>query len=88
MTPDRTGPLTYWHCGGSIEHRSGSLTQQRAAQLFDFYVTEALAGSAAEDFPVAWFCARTAIELIEAILAATAWERSACTERVRLRGDS
>jgi hypothetical protein len=87
MTPERAGPLTYWHSGGSIERRLGPLTRQRAAELFDFYLAEALAALAAKEFTAAWFLARTAIEIADATIAAEAWRRSACARRVRLRGD-
>jgi hypothetical protein len=87
MSPERTGPLAYWHCGGSIEHRSGSLTRQRAAQLFEFHIAEALAGLAAKDFTAAWFCARTAIEIADAMFAAEVWRRSTGAAGIRLRGD-
>jgi hypothetical protein len=89
VRPDRPGPLAYWHCGGSIEHRSaGSLTQLRAAQLFEFYAAEALDSLAAGDFAAAEFCARTGIEIADAIFAAAAWRRTACAGSVRPRGDS
>jgi len=87
MIPERAGALAYWHSGGSIERRSGSLSWRRAAQLLNFYLAEALAGCAADDPAAAWFCARTAIELAEAMFAAEAWRRTACGGSVRLRGD-
>ena len=87
MTPERGGPLAYWHSGGSIERRLGPLSRQRAAELFDFYLAEALAALAAKDFAVAGFLARTALEIADATIAAEAWRRSARAGHVRLRGD-
>lgn len=85
MTPDRTGPLTYWHSGGTIESRSGALSHRRAAQLFAFYVAQALTGFGAEDAAAAIFCARMSLEVAAAMLAAGAWKRANCAADIRVR---
>jgi len=50
-------------------------------------MAEALVRLAAKDFAAARFCARTAIEIADAMFAAEAWRRTACAGSVRLRGD-
>jgi len=83
MSPHRSGPLAYWHCGGAIESRAGAITLQRAVSLFAFYGDEALAGLARGDNRAAIYCARSSLEVAAAIIDCLAWRRSAGATDVR-----
>jgi hypothetical protein len=85
MNPHREGPLAYWHCGGTIESRSGPLSQQRAVQLFVFYAVHALAAFEAEDAGAAVFCARMSLEVAAARIAAEIWKRANSAADTRAR---
>ena len=85
MNPHREGPLAYWHCGGTIESRSGVLSPRRAARLFVFYAAQSLAGFEAEDADAAIFCGRMSLEVAAAMLAAGAWKRANCAADIRVR---
>jgi hypothetical protein len=77
MSPPSLGALAYWHSGGSIESRSGALSDRRAVQLLAFYASEAVASFQAHDDRAASFCARMSREMAAAIIAAVAWRRIA-----------
>jgi hypothetical protein len=77
MSPQSSGLLAYWHSGGSIESRSGALSDRRAVQLLAFYTSETLAGFQAQDAWVTSYCARMSREVAAAIIAADAWRRIA-----------
>ena len=76
MSPRRPGPLAYWHSGGAIESRSGPIVRQRAAELFAFYVREALAGFERGDSGAATYCARCSLEIAAAVGECEGWRRS------------
>ncbi|HXQ16834.1 MAG TPA: hypothetical protein VN814_19645 [Caulobacteraceae bacterium] len=84
MSPQRSSRLAYWHAGGAIESRAGSMTLQRAAELFVFYVREALRGFERGDTGGAIYCARSSLEIAHAIIECEAWNRSAVYPGVRL----
>jgi hypothetical protein len=77
VSPQSSGALAYWHSGGSIESRSGALSDRRAVQLLAFYASETLAGIQVRDAQVASYCARMSREVAAAIVAAGAWRRIA-----------
>jgi hypothetical protein len=84
MAPQRSGPLGYWHAGGAIESRSGPMTGQRSVGLFAFYVREALDGVGRGDVGGAIYCARSSLEIANAIIEREAWKRSAGDPGVRV----
>ena len=77
MTPHRIGPRTYWHSGGAIEGRRGTMGRQRALELFYFYVREALAGLKNDDADTFAFCARISLELADALCDFEQWALAA-----------
>lgn len=77
MSPQRSGPLAYWHSGGAIESRSGSLSRRRAQELLQFYADEVIAGFDRDDVAAVTFCARASLDIAAAILAADAWQAAA-----------
>ena len=89
MTPHRTGPRVYWHRGGSIESRRGSIDRQRAFALFRFHVGQALTSAAIDDADAYVFCARTSLELADAVCDLERWtaaavpDQAGCEARVR-----
>ena len=83
MSPHRSGPLAYWHCGGAIESRSGPITLERAVNLFAFYGHEALAGCARGDDRAATYCVRSSLDIAAAIIASLAWRRATGATDVR-----
>ena len=87
MSPQRSNVLAYWHAGGSIESRSGQISRQRAVRLFVFYVREALDGFERGDAAGALYCARSSLEIADAIAECEAWSRSAAYPDVRLTGE-
>jgi hypothetical protein len=76
MSPQRRGPLAYWHSGGAIESRSGPIAAQRAVALFAFYVREALAGFERGDSGASNYCARCSLEIAAAIGECEGWRRA------------
>jgi|HubBroStandDraft_5_1064220.scaffolds.fasta_scaffold286887_1 hypothetical protein len=87
MTPHRRGPLAYWHSGGGIESRAGTLNRERAIQLFAFYAREALVGFANDDEDAALFCSRVSLELADAVIETAVWSRAAGEPVVRATGE-
>jgi hypothetical protein len=83
MSPQRSSRLGYWHTGGAIESRSGPMTRQRAVGLFVFHVREALDGFERGDVGGATYCARSSLEIANAIIECEAWRRSAGDPGVR-----
>jgi hypothetical protein len=77
MSPQHSGRLGYWHVGGAIESRTGSVTRQRAVGLFVFHLRAALGGFERGDVGGAIYCARRSLEIANAIIAWAAWNRAA-----------
>lgn len=77
MSPQRSGPLAYWHSGGAIESRAGPLTRRRAQELLQFYADEVIAGFDRDDVAAVMFCARVSLDIAAAIVAADAWQTAA-----------
>jgi hypothetical protein len=84
MSPQRSGRLGYWHAGGAIESRAGSMSRQRAIGLFAFYAREALDSFERGDVGGAIYCARSSLEIADAIIECEAWKRSAGDLGVRV----
>ena len=83
MSPQRSGRLAYWHAGGAIESQTGSMTRGRAVGLFVFYIRETLEGFERGDIAGAVYCARSSLQIADAIVACEAWRRSAGDPGVR-----
>jgi len=81
MTPQRSGPLAYWHSGGAIESRTGSLSRLRALELLRFYAGEAIAAFDRDDVAAGMFCTSRSLDIAAAILAEDAWRKAS---RVRV----
>ena len=77
MTPHRNGPRAYWHSGGAIESRRGGISLRRALALFRFYAREAVRSAAQEDTTAHVFCARTSLELADALCEFERWTLAA-----------
>ena len=84
MSPHPRGPLTYWHSGGGIESRSGSLSRRRALELVEFHAGEMLIAIERRDRSAVRFCAQTSIDIALAIAAADAWQAASAGPSVRV----
>lgn len=77
MSPQGTGALVYWHCGGTIESRSGHLDFDIAHRLLELFAAEEAAARQWEDAAAAAFCARMRLDLGAALAAADVWRIAA-----------
>lgn len=77
MTPHSAGRRAYWHAGGALESRPGTITRHRALQLFSFYAGEAICSAANDDIDAFAFCARTSLELADALCDLESWGHAA-----------
>jgi hypothetical protein len=88
MSPHRSGPLAYWHSGGTIESRLGQLSRSRAGALCRFFAGEVIAAVDRRDDAAVIFCARALSEIGSAIVAADAWRAASARRQVRVSHES
>ncbi len=81
MSPKGAGALAYWHCGGTVESRSGPLAPEAARRLLALHAELAAACDAGD--LAAIFCNRMRLQIAAAIAAADAWRAAAASSCVR-----
>jgi hypothetical protein len=84
MSPQRSGPLAYWHSGGGLESRSGPITPSRALELFQFHVAEMSTGLERRDRAAVMYGARASLDIASAVVAANAWKAASGAAPVRV----
>jgi hypothetical protein len=81
MNAERAGRPTYWASGGTVMNRRGPLPFAKALALFQCLGCEAWQCRRRDDAAGAGYCAATALELAQAIVAADDWRCAAEGQR-------